>query len=1147
NYIFSGIDDIITKNHGYIYNYSGDAFFAIFFMKFDSEKIIKEIEDFIDSIDNIEISKSKNIKIFIKMGYSSGNVTIETINTSRRKVLAIYGEPVLEASGLKKVKRKITFSKLVKNNDFDPKYFISSNKILKIKSEFRTALSFFVKLYPVDNLKNEFIIQVLEIIESSGGFFNEIEYGDKGFVIPAFFGIPKMKLDSMKNAVKAGIEIIALAKKLGEKCKIGISGGKVLAGLFGGNGLMVYTALGDRVNTAARLMSFAKHNNIIADKETLNYLNVNSRFLSIERLKGKNEKIETFEVLSIEKEKRGKIFIGRGNILTQLKKFLNSNKEKILSIYGEAGIGKTYLVEHFLNNHKKNSMHFSFYLSEENINFGSYIDFLLKTISKNHNIQKLLNKTEDEREKETFKYFLLGKEQLRADLETLGEKERETIKINGMAAILNALDKQLILFFDDAQLLNEGFNIFIDNILKKCSSVKILGTFRGKYSSKNSFQNLKSERIFLKSFSVEDTKQYFNLIGIDNISDKVIKEIYKKTDGVPFFTVQVGDYIRKTPRKNWQNGIELTLDNIMISKYDSLKHEVKEFLRTAAVFGKIFDLDIIARILRNDNTQESIGDSIDNNIIETLQEMKYIFKHSIFKDKIYQLQLKKDLIYLHNKIAHLLKEHNPKEYQLIAFHLEMGQKKKMAAEYYYKIAKLEEKKGYLNNALEYFEKAASLVDGGILYHRTRLGLARSLSSIGKWDKAISILNEEMKDCKINKLRVEIYHGLIETYLFKNKHEMSLKFTRYLLNSKKTRFLYYSLRGRIYYYLRKSDLTEKMYKKALSYKNIPLFDRTLIYSNLGVLKNQMGQFDKALRYLKQAMKVFKVRGNIKDMGRVYANIGNTYLYKRKYSLALRYYKMALEIARKIGNYTMSIVLFSNIGSLYYKMGELKEAQEYLSLGLKVSKKNKDKKNFALIAGNFASIEAYFGRFEEALQLLNDAVKIRRELNDPKGVGINLSNIAMMLYELGRYKEGVPLINEAVKTFESIKLNYWIPNSYYIKFKIALELGKYEIILKDIERIKKLANEYKIWSDLFSILLIEARLRKELNEMEKMKILLAQAKKLIQSKTERVFYYETAYALTQNDRDLNTLKNSLEKLDKRNYYYQKISNTYFSESK
>ena len=156
----------------------------------------------------------------------------------------------------------------------------------------------------VENL-NELFNEIVDIVFKNNGTVDKFV----GDCVMAYWGDPISSDDDAYMAVKTALEI---KKKISEMkvsnikegklvfdVKIGINTGDALLGLVGSDKLMSYTAMGDAVNTAARLESSCSslRRDVLIAKST--YEEVKDKVITIDvgaiSVKGKDEQIEIYE------------------------------------------------------------------------------------------------------------------------------------------------------------------------------------------------------------------------------------------------------------------------------------------------------------------------------------------------------------------------------------------------------------------------------------------------------------------------------------------------------------------------------------------------------------------------------------------------------------------------------------------------------------------------------------------------------------------------------------------------------------------------------------------------------------------------------------------------------------------------------------
>jgi adenylate cyclase len=154
-------------------------------------------------------------------------------------------------------------------------------------------------------LLNRYFTLVSEVIFKHGGTLDK--YIGDGLM--ALFGAPYAgELDAIQ-AVRAAMEMqramVGFNQQLAAEnlppisIGIGVNTGQAIVGYIGSESRLDYTAIGDTINTAARVEGIAKPGQIIITENTVQVLDENFqvRQLGTEKLKGKNVNLRLFEVV----------------------------------------------------------------------------------------------------------------------------------------------------------------------------------------------------------------------------------------------------------------------------------------------------------------------------------------------------------------------------------------------------------------------------------------------------------------------------------------------------------------------------------------------------------------------------------------------------------------------------------------------------------------------------------------------------------------------------------------------------------------------------------------------------------------------------------------------------------------------------------
>ena len=258
---------------------------------------------------------------------------------------------------------------------------IDSQQLEGWHNELRKVTVLFVKLNTNidDSDKNHFlskINQILRIMQqiifNYEGMIRQFLADDKGTVLIAAFGLPPFAhIDDPIRGIKSALEIYQSLKEIDIHCSIGITTGIVYCGSVGCPNRQEYAMVGDSVNLSARLMIAAMnlHVEILTDQPTFDASSsvIQFNLLSPINVKGKKNLIHIYQPvihqfhyhhisLPVRFKPPSESFIGCKQIIsflmTQFDKFASGieNDKRFILISGYLGDGKTFLINHFINN-----------------------------------------------------------------------------------------------------------------------------------------------------------------------------------------------------------------------------------------------------------------------------------------------------------------------------------------------------------------------------------------------------------------------------------------------------------------------------------------------------------------------------------------------------------------------------------------------------------------------------------------------------------------------------------------------------------------------------------------------------------------------------------------------------------------------------
>jgi len=604
--------------------------------------------------------------------------------------------------------------------------------------------------------------EVREIMGRIFGEISQIVVKYEGFIekfvgdaVMALFGVPKSHEDDPVRAIRAAREIHEIVssvspryeKQVGKPLVMhtGICTGLVVTGEVnlekGTHGV-----LGDTINSSARLSSLAKPGEIVVNPETYHQTEGYFTFESLEpaQVKGKTDPIKPYKVLSPREvpTKTHRLsglraeLIGRRVEMAQLEEAVDNlklGKSSIFSIVGEAGTGKSRLVEEFRNSLDLKTIQWReghSYGYSQNIPYFPLMDLLsrawqIKEGAPPDQIRQKVEKgaqtTLGER-KDLIPYvgslYSLPYPEL-AQVSPENWKARLHEAIHLILANLCRHAPTIICIEDlhwadpsSVELLRNILIDFKNPVIFLCIYRPGFSLFTGQQAS-----SIKSYReIRLLQLSPTDAQSMVeSLLKTKTIPRELQQFIRNKAEGNPFYLEEVVNSLIETEilikeNDSWkltrdltEKDIPSTVQGVISARLDRLEREAKRILQEASVIGRTFFYEILKRI-------SDLKGYIDKNLINlerldliktiSLQpEMEYIFKHALTQEVAYNGLLKKERQNIHEKIGQaiegLYQDRLEEFYETLAYHYTRSDNRHKAVHY----LKLAGNKSNRNNAL----------------------------------------------------------------------------------------------------------------------------------------------------------------------------------------------------------------------------------------------------------------------------------------------------------------------------------------------------------------------------------------------------------------------------------------------------------------
>jgi class 3 adenylate cyclase/tetratricopeptide (TPR) repeat protein len=523
-------------------------------------------------------------------------------------------------------------------------------------------------------LLNRFFELALSEVHRYEGTINQF-LGD-GFM--ALFGAPIAHED---HARRAALAAMGLQKLLAEHHdELGGRGGvelkvRMVVGGIGDQLRRDYTAIGDTTNLAARLQQLAAPGEILVSEDTSRFLQGSARLepLPAVHVKGKEALVRAFRLLGVGLlQPEGTVLAGVARsplvgrqremaVLEDLWARSAAGEGQVVGIAAEAGAGKSRLAYELRQRLWEQPV---LYLSGRCLSYASGVPYLpILYLLRNAweigetdepaavaaKIARGLRRAEMEPE-EALPYLLHlfgmreGTEKL-ADLSAQAIQTRTLRLLRQM--ILNASRRLLVVVeIEDIQWVDRTSEEFLSFLAEGLFAARILfiATYRSGYRPPWLEKSYATQIALARLTDVESREVIRSMLEAAP-AEELVSAILAKAEGNPFFLEELSRSLLENP------GIAVpdTIQGVIMARVDRLPEDHKRLLQTASVLGRELPLNLLSAVL-DQAGQADQGEGLTRLLADlkrweflyeepTAEEPRYLFKHALTQEAVYQTLL----------------------------------------------------------------------------------------------------------------------------------------------------------------------------------------------------------------------------------------------------------------------------------------------------------------------------------------------------------------------------------------------------------------------------------------------------------------------------------------------------------------------------
>jgi tetratricopeptide (TPR) repeat protein/xanthosine utilization system XapX-like protein len=494
--------------------------------------------------------------------------------------------------------------------------------------------------------------QMKTIVERHGGTVEKF-IGD---AVMAVFGVPVVHEDDALRAVRAALEMRDALPGLGLVGRIGVMTGEVVTGTA------ERLATGDAVNVAARLEQAAQPGEVLIGQPTFVLVEGAADVEPIPPLdlKGKAELVHAFRLLSVRdtaERRHDAIFVGRAHELSQVRdvwrRVQTERRCELLTIIGDAGVGKSRLVAEFLDSVDATVVRGRCLPYGEGITYWPVVEVLkqLKVLPPDE-VAALAIRS------------LLGETNATTSADEIAWAFRKTLEHA-------AEQRPLVVVFDDIQWGEATFRDLIEHVALLSSGASILLLCNAR---PDLVERQPTWPVTLRLEPLDEADVEELLPG--GMAPGLRGKIARAAGGNPLF---IQEMVAMAHEVEGEVVVPPTLQALLAARLDQLETGERGVLERGSIEGEIFHRGAV-QALASDELQVTARlaalvrkELIRPNRPQFAREDGFRFRHLLIRDAAYDALPKAVRADLHHRLAKWLEEHGTELVELdeiLGYHLE---------------------------------------------------------------------------------------------------------------------------------------------------------------------------------------------------------------------------------------------------------------------------------------------------------------------------------------------------------------------------------------------------------------------------------------------------------------------------------------------
>ncbi len=905
--------------------------------------------------------------------------------------------------------------------------FLPVEDFPRFAGEFRNLTSVFVLFDEGTRTPEEIHAVLTQHARENAGFFHLLDFGDKGGVALVLFGAPVSLESNLTRACDFALAVVGTLPEV----RVGVARGQCFAGYVGSSFRLTYTALGQVVNLAARLAGSAVPGEVLLPSGSLaeagrDYQAVSigervfkgiARPVELSRVVGKREVIPRFDLAP---------GVARRSEIERVTQWLHSVSERRRSgmflIRGEAGMGKTQLASDAF---REMGPELDYQILRCDPVFstgfhpfrGVYTSLLGPSILSSGDPEAAARalgdalvdaQTPDYLEHEIRRagaalLTLAGRRPQDPEWDHLDPQARHDRTVEALVAhwSLRAQAAPCFLVVENAQALDAETKEVLERLVSRATDQPLGVLLLSRGPVPLDLPAGTAPPVILEPFTKDETELLVKQRLGKAPSARLVEILSRRTSQIPLYLSELLRYLRERGlvriasevdfEGDEESGLPGSLEDLILSQVDHLPAALKGALPALSVLGNSFSSEV-ARDLLGEGAEATLEMAVAHGVLRqgTLDTLR--FQKESLRETVYQLQLGDLLRTLHRRSGDAFERIYPEPQAAAtekAYHFDRAQEWDKAKGYFRFSAETAAEDFRNTEALRALDRFLDLSQDQRENCGVRLKKAQILEHVGDWKAA----------------RVEIERG-VGLAALSGLEDQFHKFLGFL--------------GQIQFKQGDTDGARSSFERAISDPRIVDPGPEPIQSRIDLARVHLllGQYDEALRHLKEAGDLAVAQGFAEQEGLALYYLGVVYRVRNRKAEAHSTYQKALQIFRQLGLDRLITYPLYDLSLMFQHEGDLDQAKAHMEEAYRIYTQIGYKSGLAAALLNLGAIEDQHGSFDAAMDAFRRSKNITEELGEDLGTAYALFSLGASAYKQREYARALVTLKEAHAMIERL---------------------------------------------------------------------------------------------------------------------------------